>query len=71
MHLVTRPDRVAHRVAFETAALREAGVTTAIGSARALTERGVLSPHGGKVWTDTTVARLMARVGGSAASVEL
>ncbi len=64
-------DQVAHRLAIEIAALRGAGVTTAIGLARALTERGVPTPREGRVWTHTTVARLMARLGGSAASVEL
>ena len=55
-------DRVAHRLAFEIAALRDQGVTTSIGLARALTERGVPTPREGRIWTHTTVARLLARV---------
>ena len=55
-------DRVAHRLVIEIAALREKGVVTAIGLARALTERGMPTPREGRAWTHTTVARLMARV---------
>ena len=54
-------DRVAHRLAFEIASLREAGVTTSIGLARALTDVAA-EPREGRVWTHTTVARLLARV---------
>ncbi len=55
-------DRVAHRLLFEIDGLRRQGVTTAIGLARALTERGVPTPREGRIWTHTTVSRLLARV---------
>ncbi len=55
-------DLVAHRLVIEIAALREQGVVTAIGLARALTERGMPTPREGRAWTHTTVARLLARV---------
>ena len=57
-------DTAAHRLWFEIERLRSAGVSTMVGLARALTERGVPSPRGGAVWTHTTVARLVARVAG-------
>ena len=60
---VEEADRVAYRLSLAIAQLRDEGVSTMIGLARALTERGVLSPRGSTVWTHTTVARLMARVG--------
>lgn len=56
-------NRAAHRLSLEIVALRSVGVVTHQGLARALTERGVPTPREGKVWTHTTVARLMARVG--------
>ena len=54
--------RAAHRLSLEIDALREAGVTTLVGLARSLTERGVPTPRGGAVWTHTTVARVLGRV---------
>jgi hypothetical protein len=48
---------------LEVERLRGEGVTSRHGLARALTERGVPTPRGGKVWTHTTVGRLMARTG--------
>ena len=58
-----RADQSAHRLWFEIERLRGQGVTTMIGLARALTERGVPTPRAGRTWTHTTVARLVARVG--------
>jgi hypothetical protein len=55
--------RTAHRLLLEVERLREAGVASLQGLARALTERGVLTPRGGTVWTHTTVARLLTRAG--------
>ncbi len=63
-------DLAAHRLSLEIATLQGEGVSTLVGLARALTKRGVPTPREGRVWTHTTVARLMARLGGSAASVE-
>ena len=54
--------RTAHRLSLEIDNLRAEGVSSLIGLARALTERGVPTPREGKAWTHTTVARLMARV---------
>jgi hypothetical protein len=54
--------RIAHRLSLEIDGLRGAGVTTLVGSARCLTERGVPTPRGGAVWTHTTVARVLGRV---------
>ncbi len=49
-------------ISMEIAALWEQGVVTSIGLARALIERGVPAPREGRVWTHTTLARLLARV---------
>ena len=57
-------DQVAHRLSLEIARLQGEGISTLIGLARALTERGVPTPRGDGAWTHTTVARLMARVAG-------
>src|SRR3954467_4332398 len=54
--------RTAHRLSLEIDALRQEGVTTLVGLARSLTERGVPTPRGGAVWTHTTVARVLGRV---------
>jgi DNA invertase Pin-like site-specific DNA recombinase len=54
-------ERAAHRLLLEVNRLRDAGVTTRHALARALTERGVPTPRDGKVWTHTTVGRLLAR----------
>ncbi len=54
--------RTAHRLLLKVAALRDAGVQSHQGLARALTERGVPTPIGRATWTHTTVARLVARV---------
>jgi hypothetical protein len=55
-------DRTAHRLLLKVATLRDEGVETHPGLARALTERGVRTARGSVVWTHTTVARLVARV---------
>ena len=55
-------ERGSHRLALEVTALQQAGVSTMLGLAQALTERGVLAPRGGAVWTHTTVARVLSRV---------
>ena len=55
-------DQTGHRLALEVEALRESGIRSTQGLARALSERGVPTPRGGNVWTHTTVARLLARV---------
>ncbi|WP_458094219.1 recombinase family protein [Roseomonas sp. WA12] len=55
--------RTAHRLALEVERLQAQGVTTHQGIARALTERGVATPRGGVVWTHTTVARVLERLG--------
>jgi DNA invertase Pin-like site-specific DNA recombinase len=54
-------ERVAHRLVLEVERLRAEGVNGRAALARALTERGVPTPHGGVTWTHTTVARVMAR----------
>jgi DNA invertase Pin-like site-specific DNA recombinase len=54
--------RTAHRLWLEIDAVRGEGVTTLVGLARSLTERGVPTPRGGVVWTHTTVARVLGRV---------
>lgn len=54
-------NQAAHRLLLEVDALRDSGVTTHQGLARALAERGVPAPRGGTTWTHTTVARLMER----------
>jgi len=54
--------RAAHRLSLEIDSLRQEGVTTLVGLARSLTERGVPAPRGGAVWTHTTVARVLGRV---------
>jgi DNA invertase Pin-like site-specific DNA recombinase len=61
-------ERTGHRLAIELDALREAGITSMQGLARALSERGVPTPRGSGVWTHTTVARLLARIGGAMAA---
>ncbi len=59
--------RVAHRLSLEIGALQAEGVSTLAGLARALTERGVPTPRHGRIWTHTTVARLMATIDASPA----
>src|SRR4051794_27458693 len=54
--------RAAHRLSLEIGSLQQGGVTTLVGLARSLTERGVPTPRGGAVWTHTTVARVLGRV---------
>lgn len=56
-------ERAAHRLLLEVDRLREEGVTSRQALARALTERGVPTPQNGKVWTHTTVGRLLERTG--------
>ncbi len=54
--------QLAHRLSLEIGTLQQEGVTTLVGLARSLTERGVPTPWGGAVWTHTTVARVLGRV---------
>jgi DNA invertase Pin-like site-specific DNA recombinase len=54
-------DRTAHRLLLEVEALREGGITTHVGLARALTERCIPTPRGAGIRTHTTVARVLAR----------
>ena len=54
--------QIAHRLSLEIETLREEGVTTFQGLARALTRRAVPTSRGGAVWTHTTVARVLGRV---------
>jgi DNA invertase Pin-like site-specific DNA recombinase len=55
--------RVAHRLALEVERLRGEGVMSQAAVARALTLRRVPTPSGAAVWTHTTVARVLSRVG--------
>jgi DNA invertase Pin-like site-specific DNA recombinase len=54
--------RAAHRLAIEMDAVRAGGDISHAAVARELTERGVPTPGGGRIWTHTTVARLTRRV---------
>jgi DNA invertase Pin-like site-specific DNA recombinase len=54
-------ERAAHRLLLEVERLRHTGTTSMRGLARALTERGILTPLGSRIWTHTTVRRLLAR----------
>jgi DNA invertase Pin-like site-specific DNA recombinase len=56
-------ERAAHRLLLEVDRLRGEGVTSRQGLARALTKLGVPTPRDGKMWTHTTVGRLLARTG--------
>jgi Recombinase len=56
-------ERAAHRLLLEVDRLRNAGVTSMQGLARALTERGVPTPRDRGTWTHTTVRRLLAWTG--------
>ncbi len=51
--------RAAHRLGLEVQALRERGVVTHAALARALTDQEVPTPKASKVWTHTTVARIL------------
>jgi DNA invertase Pin-like site-specific DNA recombinase len=53
--------RAAYRLALVVEGLEDEGITTQVGLARALTQRGVPRPQGGTTWTHTTVARVLAR----------
>lgn len=55
--------RTAHRLALELEALRAEGLTSHASLAQALSERGVLTPRDGAIWTHTTVARIVERLG--------
>jgi DNA invertase Pin-like site-specific DNA recombinase len=57
----TAAERAAHRLLLEVDRLRGEGVTSRHALARALTARGVPTPRDGKIWTHTTVGRLLAR----------
>ena len=69
MSRIEHADQVAHRLWFEVERLRGEGVSTMARLAHALTERGVPTPHEGRVWTHTSVARLRARLAGAAVPV--
>jgi DNA invertase Pin-like site-specific DNA recombinase len=56
-------ERAAHRLLLEVDRLRDGGVTSMHGLARALTEGGIPAPRGGEIWTHTTVGRLLSRTG--------
>ena len=60
-----RADQTAHRLWFEVERLRGEGISTLAALERALTEEGVPTPRGGRVWIHTSIAPLMARVAGS------
>ena len=60
---VEKAARTAHRLLLEVETLRGEGLSTNAGLARALTRKGVPTPRGGAVWTHTTVARAMGRLG--------
>ncbi len=62
-------DTTAHRLSLEIAALQANGVVTHQGLARSLMELDIPTPRGGREWTHTTVARLMARVDADGAPV--
>jgi len=53
----------AHRLLLEVDRMRGEGVISRQALARALTERGVPTPRDGRIWTHTTVGRLLARTG--------
>lgn len=52
------------RLAPTIASLREAGITSATGIAKALTERGIPTARGGSEWTTVQVQRVLARLNG-------
>jgi hypothetical protein len=52
----------AERLAPTLGELQEAGVTSATGLAKALTEKGIPTPRGGETWTATQVQRVLARL---------
>ena len=56
-------DRAAHRLSLEVEILQAAGTRSRRALARALNEKGIPPPLGGGVWTHTTVARVLHRVG--------
>ena len=56
-------EQAAHRLLLEVDRLRVEGVTSHQALARGLTECGVPTPRDGRVWTHTTVGRLLARTG--------
>ena len=58
--------QTAHRLLLEVEVLRREGVTTHAGLAQMLTQRDVPTPRGSRVWTHTTVARVLQRIGASA-----
>ena len=62
MYRAERADQTAHRLWFEIERLRAEGVSTLAGLAHALTKQSVLTPREGRIWTHTSVSRLMARV---------
>jgi DNA invertase Pin-like site-specific DNA recombinase len=55
-------ERTAHRLALEVERLRAEGIVGHAALARALTVHGIVTPGGKRIWTHTTVARLVQRV---------
>lgn len=60
----SRGDKQATRLNPTIDALRESGITSATGIAKALTERGIPTARGGSAWTTTQVQRVLARLNG-------
>ncbi|TCH98362.1 recombinase family protein [Roseococcus sp. SYP-B2431] len=58
-------ERASYRLALEIERVRAYGVQSHAEMARVLTARGVPTPRGGRVWTHTTVARVLQRIPGS------
>lgn len=56
-------DRAAHRLGLEIERRCAEGVAGHAALARALNEGAVPTPMGGRVWTHTTVARVLSRIG--------
>lgn len=55
-------ERGAHRLVLELEAVRAEGNASYAAIARAMMERGVLTPSGGGIWTHTTVPRVLALI---------
>ena len=47
---------------LELEAVRAEGNTSCAAIARAMMQRGALTPNGGSVWTHTTVSRVLALI---------
>ena len=60
--LKARGDAQTARLAPTIAELQQAGINSATGIAKALTERGIPTARGGDAWTTTQVQRVLARL---------